>query len=86
MRKKTKQTIAVIGAYQRLFNTDDGKVVLKDLAKASGFTATSFVDSPYSTAFNEGARTLFLRIVQTINTNIDELVKLLENDQNEGED
>lgn len=52
-------------AYKRLFKTDDGKVVLKDLESFCGFNNTSVSEqSPneLQTFFAEGKRRVYLRI------------------------
>lgn len=52
-------------AYKRLFQTDDGKLVLEDLERFCGFHNTSVSEqSPdaYQTFFNEGKRRVYLRI------------------------
>ena len=52
-------------AYFRLFNTDDGKVILKDLRSFCGQDRSSVCEqSPNEsqTMFSEGKRRVFLRI------------------------
>ncbi len=56
-------------AYGRLFKTDDGKTVLKDLESFCGFlkTSTNVDFNPYYVMFAEGKRRVFLRIHSMIN-------------------
>jgi len=52
-------------SYQRLFNTDDGKIVLNDLRLFCGQDRTSVceqVPNELQTFFAEGKRRVFLRI------------------------
>lgn len=53
-------------SYRRVFNTDDGKVVLSDLKTRFGFETTTFSDNPYESAFNEGQRAAVLLIVRML--------------------
>jgi hypothetical protein len=53
-------------AYRRVFNTDDGEIVLNDLKARFGFETTTFADNPYQTAFNEGQRATLLLIVRML--------------------
>lgn len=61
--EKKRQELAQ--AYKRLFQEDDGKIVLKDLEKFCGFHTTSVCEqSPNAlqTFFSEGKRRVILRI------------------------
>lgn len=52
-------------AYKRLFRTDDGKMVAKDLDSFCGFHRPSVSEqnpNALQTHFNEGKRRVFLRI------------------------
>ncbi len=55
-------------AYRRLFQTDDGKIVQKDLESFCGFlkTSTNTEWNPYYVMFAEGKRRVFLRIIGMI--------------------
>lgn len=55
-----------IKAYKRLFTTEDGKLILADL-KDSLNDGTSFVPGePHGTSFNEGARSVYLGILDML--------------------
>ena len=60
--EKKRQELAQ--AYKRLFQTDDGKIVLEDLEKFCGFlkTSTNVEWNPYYVMFAEGKRRVYLRI------------------------
>ena len=54
-----------IQAYKRLFQTDDGKIILADLESFCGFNNTSVSEhdpNVYQTFFAEGKRRVYLRI------------------------
>ena len=83
---KSKEMKATISAYKRFFDTRDGKLILNDLMKACHMTSSTMDKDPYETAFNEGARSVVLRILKTTNTNMEqlnELIKRLEEEQDE---
>ena len=65
----------MILTYKRVFDTQDGKKVLEDMFRACNFTTTSFTPDPYQTAFNEGARSVVLRLLDTLNINVEQLEK-----------
>jgi len=60
----------LVQSYKRLFNSDDGKIVLADLQRFCGYNHTSVCEqSPdaLQTFFAEGKRRVFLRIWSMIN-------------------
>jgi ribosomal protein S8 len=66
-------------AYVRLFNTDDGKVVLRHLMKQGFITDTTFVaGDPHQTAMNEGSRRLVLSILKYVNRDHKNIVNQIE--------
>ena len=75
---KSKEMKATILAYKRFFDTTDGKIILKDLMKSCHVLSSTMDKDPYETAFNEGARSVVLRIIKTNNTSIEEINKLIE--------
>ena len=75
---KSKEMKATILAYKRFFDTTDGKLILKDLMKSCHVLSSTMDKDPYETAFNEGARSVVLRIIKTNNTSIEEINKLIE--------
>lgn len=61
--------------FKRIFNTDEGKEVLKYLAEEAGQFRTSYVQGDsHGMAFNEGKRYMYNFIVAIIEGN-DELVR-----------
>jgi len=73
----------IILAYRRLFNTEDGKLVLNDMCKMCHFNASTFDPDPYQSANNEGKREVILRIMRTVESDPRELFKFLEGNQEE---
>jgi hypothetical protein len=54
--------------YNRVFDTDDGKVVLDDLMAICGVdTVSADLGNPNITYYNEGARAVGLKIKKIIN-------------------
>jgi hypothetical protein len=80
---KMKDTVL---AYQRLFDTEDGKKVLKDLMKSCGFDATIVGKDSHETYYNEGARSVVLRIVQNCGLSVDNLTKMIKEMEEHYED
>lgn len=60
--RRARQTA---GAYRQMFGSIEGKTVLRDLALYCNVGHSSFnAGDPHSTAFNEGARDVFLHIAE----------------------
>lgn len=80
---KRKQGDLVV-AYQKVFATPEGDLILKDLMKIGYVDRTTFApDSQYETAFREGQRALVLRLIQIINTDPDYLAQLMKGQSEE---
>jgi hypothetical protein len=66
-------------AYQRLFESDDGKFVLYDLYKLCRIDKISYVEnSPDKTAFNEGAKYVMHYVKGLLKQSTVELDRFLE--------
>lgn len=83
MEKELKEHTSAIQSYQNVFNTKDGEIVLKDLAKVSGFMASSFDVSPHVMAYNEGARQIFLRIITTLGIDTVKMIEMVKKEEEE---
>lgn len=84
----TKQVITrrrrdTIIAYKTVFNSKEGQKVLLDLMKSCHVMGTTFSSDPYETAYNEGARSVVLRIIKTINVDPKQMEELLKLGQSE---
>jgi len=75
--KKKDNTIA----YQRLFDSIDGKKVLRDLMKGCHFFDTTFTGDATETAYREGERSVVLRILKILNLDPREFDKIMEGNQ-----
>ena len=79
-KKKQSQSSKIISAYKKTFSGPEGDVVLEDLMKSCGFFGTTFVPGDsHHTAYSEGARSVVLRILQTIEITSEEMRKIFEN-------
>ncbi len=71
-------------AYQRVFETPDGQLVLRHLMKTGYVFETTFVaGDTHRTALNEGSRRMVLSIVKFVKRDHKELVKQIEGVANE---
>ncbi len=67
----------IAGAYQRLFETPEGQIVLRDLLRAGGILSVSHVaGAPDDSAFNDGRRSLALHVLDRLRWSEGEMVKL----------
>lgn len=78
--KKEKKITDMVVRYQRLFDSEDGKIILHDLMKSCHILRTTFdtAERTEDAIYNEGARSVVLRILQTINTDPAQLLELIE--------
>jgi len=68
----------MVRLYKETFGTQNGKKVLFDLVKRSGFFAPAHVEGdPYSTHYNDGRRQVALYILKKLETDIDKLLALI---------
>lgn len=56
-----------IRAYKRVFESEDGKVVLQDLMKSCHIFTSTMDANPTEHAYKEGERSVVLRIMRTLN-------------------
>lgn len=83
MSKNVNQASA-IADYKELFESDVGRKVLFSLIKSYGvLNSTHVPGDPYSTAFNEGQRSVVLMIMRKAKTDIKKFLKALEDMQKE---
>lgn len=74
---KRNERAEKIRAYKRLFDSDDGRIVLKDLMNSLHFDHSTFDSDPSIHAFKEGERAALLRIIRTANINANQLEELM---------
>ena len=71
--------ITTHGAYVRLFESEDGKIVLRHILKTGFVTRSTFVaGDPHQTALNEGSRRLALSILKFAKKDHRELIEQIE--------
>lgn len=70
-------------AYRAIFDGPQADEVLKDLARFCRAVETSFDESPYRMAFQEGRREVFLRIMTHLDHDIRDVSKLINQQQGE---
>lgn len=78
LKKQAAKGKRTIKAYQRLFATDDGKIVLQDLMQSCHMLSQNFGSDPNEAMYSEGERAVVLRILRTLNTDAEMLMKHLD--------
>lgn len=76
--KQDKDLVTRIAKYRDVFSTEAGKWVLLDLMRAHGILNSSADNDPHMTYFREGARSVVVRILRTLQVDEQELIKQLE--------
>ena len=75
---KEKKISDTIIAYRKLFDCEEGATVLYDLIKACWVLRSTFDPNPHEMAYREGERAVVLRILRTIQTDPEAIIKLME--------
>jgi hypothetical protein len=76
--KKAKKQAGIISDYQGIFNSPQGRNVLKDMMRAHGFLGSSFSTNVLEMAQKEGERNVVLRILHNLNTNVNDVLKYID--------
>lgn len=84
--KRSKAAAATINAYRRLFSTEDGKIVLKDLMNSCGISRSVMGRDVNETYFNEGRRSVVLGLMGTINMKTEQVERLIVEMNRDAED
>lgn len=88
MDNRTKQAKKVKAAYEKVFESDDGKIVLLDLIESTGLMGPSLntrrqIESGLEMAFNDGAKSIVTRIIQQVKMKPEKFLDILEQKQQE---
>lgn len=76
--KREKKISDMLIAYQNTFNSEDGQRVLYDLMKTLFIFKSTMDPNPHELAYNEGQRSVILRILSTLGTDPEHIIKLME--------
>mgnify|MGYP000565696684 CR=1 FL=1 len=85
---RTSRAKEVKAAYERVFESEDGKIVLSDLIDSTGLLSPSVnlarhQVSEIEMAFNDGAKSIVCRIIDHINLNPEKFVEILKQKSDE---
>lgn len=79
-----KAQAEMIRNYQRVFGSELGQVVLRDMFRRFGFLTTSATSDPYQTMFNEGQRAVVTWLaVHQLKMDPDQILKHLQTMQDQ---
>lgn len=81
--KREKKISDLLIAYKTVFDTPEGERVLYDLMNTFFIFNSTMDPNPHELAYNEGQRSVILRIVKTLGTNPERILKLLEQGKSE---
>jgi len=71
-----KRRVDLIKTYKKLFNSDDGKLIIYDLMKVGNFLRPTAGKNEMDTLLNEGKRELCLYILEMLEKNLDEVLDI----------
>ena len=72
-KEKQKRT-----TFKEVFNTEEGQDVLGMLAEAHFVFRTSHAEDPYTSAWQEGQRTVVLEIINLVNADLEAIRKRID--------
>lgn len=84
--KRSKAAASTINAYRRLFASEDGQIVLKDLMNSCAMSRSVIGRDIQETYFNEGRRSVILGLIGTINMDTKKVEQLIVEMNREAED
>lgn len=82
-KEKTKEQIALIQDYIKVFETDEGRKVLKDLMDQSYLLKPTAAPTEMLASRNEGKRELMLHILHNLSFDVQSLLDLIDESKNE---
>ncbi len=74
-REIEKQLVEKQNVYQKVFGTEDGKIVLEDLRKRCFVDHTTYSDIHGQMSFNEGRRSVFMHIDTILKKDIRDILE-----------
>ena len=87
LKRKVKRTpkmdskppvIQKIEAFQRFFDSEDGRTILYDLMTYGNFVSPTYDPDPQKTPLNEGRREVIIYIIEQCNRDIGDIVSFIE--------
>ncbi len=82
-KDKARKRISIVASYREVFNSPLGKRILYDLVQNHYLMSSTFSKDPMEMALREGERNCVLRILKMMNIKKEDLVKKLEEIENE---
>lgn len=86
-QNRTEKGKQVKIAYDKVFGSPEGKDVLYDMMDSCNFMGSSLLDSgtyePLAMAFRDGQKAIISRILDTLNTDNEQFMKMIEQKQQE---
>ena len=76
-RDRSKQQKVMLSYYRKVFTSTEGRKVLHDMMRTFHVMDTTFDPDPRTHAFNEGERSVVVRLLKTINTDPEALEKAI---------
>lgn len=75
MTKRIQRKVDTAKTIQKIFDSEDGKLFLYEMMKSTKFFSTTFDKDPMQMAFNEGARSVIVNLLDILKLDTAELLK-----------
>ena len=79
--KEKRARLAI--AYSKVFESEEGKIVLFDIMRVTGFDRTPFTPDPYEAAFNAGRQSIVHDIVRAMNLDLEKYLEVVSSSDKE---
>ena len=73
---KAQLKITILQAYQKVFESPEGKMVLHDMMKSNGMFSSTFHESPHVMSYLEGRRSILTDLISTLNKDSEMMYRL----------
>lgn len=83
MKDQDQKEIDKINMYKRVFNGEDGKVILRDLLRSGNFFTGTFNPCVASMSFEEGRRSIVMEILRTTQIDLETVIEQMNHIQSE---
>jgi hypothetical protein len=77
IKGKQKQARSTYGAYRRVFESEDGQVILQDLMRSCFYMKSTLGQSSEETHYNEGRRSVIISLLRTTKMTPEEVNRIV---------
>ena len=77
MAKRIQRKVDMTKTIQKIFDSEEGRSFLYELMKSTKFFGSTFDENPYKAAYNEGARSVVVNILDILKLDTKRLLEIV---------